>query len=304
MRNPYTILGVGESASDKEIKSAFRKLAKQFHPDANRDDPKAKERFAEINHAYEIVGDEKRRAQFDRGEIDNEGKERFADFAGAGPFGGARWQQRAGGGNPFAGAGFAGADDILSELFGSAFAGNVHNANFRGGAQGGGARRGAASADIRLKANVNVEDLARGRVEVRFPDGKPVSVSIPAGAGDGQTIRLKGRGQHQPGRPPGDALVTLRFRAHERFEVRGSDLRSQVPLPLATAVKGGKLAVETLDGRISLTIPKWTTSGKTFRLKGKGLPAKGGGHGDLLIVVAIDLPDDPDQAIIDLFDKT
>lgn len=309
MRNPYTVLGVEKGADEKAIKSAFRKLAKKYHPDQNPDDKSAQKKFAEVNQAYEIVGDREKRTQFDRGEIDETGKPRFAGFEGGNPFGNGnpfgQGGQRAQG-NPFGGngGGFGGAEDILNEIFGSAFGGNARAARGAGqrthydpgagfgGASAGQSRKTAPSLDLEMKAAVTVEDLMRGKTTVRMPDGKQVSVSIPAEAEDGQTIRLKGKGQKAPGRQPGDALVTLVMRKHQTFERQGTDLRAEIHVPLEIAVLGGKAPVETMDGKLSLTIPAGTSSGKVFRLKGKGLPKKSGGFGDLLVSASIQLPQD------------
>lgn len=302
MRDPYKVLGVGRSAPDKEIKSAFRKLAKQYHPDQNPDNPKAQERFAQINSAYEIVGDKEKRKQFDRGEIDSDGKPKFAGFEGAGgpfgggnPFGGRQGQR--GAGNPF-GGGMGGAEDILKEMFGSAFGGAQQGFSQQRGGPGGprgfsGAGRPPHQAnDLKINAIASIEDLMRGKTAVVFPDGKQVLVSIPPEHADGQTIRLKGQGQKMPGSPPGDALINLKIRQHKRYQVQGADLRTDADVPLETALKGGKIAVDTMDGRLSLGIPAWTDSGKIFRLKGKGLPKKKGGFGDLLVRTIIKLPKD------------
>jgi len=302
MRDPYTILGVDRSASQKDIKNAFRSMAKKYHPDQNPDNPKAKERFAEANSAYEIVGDKKKRGQFDRGEIDNEGKEKFAGFGG----------HPGKGGDPFAGMhrqgahehGFSGnmggAEDILKEMFGSAFAGAQSRQHGGFGGVHSHQRQSKAS-DISMKAVASIEDLARGRTQVLFPDGRKVSVSIPPEAKDGQVIRLKGQGENIPGVTPGDALVTLVLRQGGKFEKRGVDLRVEAQLPLDIAVKGGKISVETLDGKISLGVPAWTTSGKVFRLKGKGLPTKAKGMGDLLVRVLILLPGEKDARLVNLY---
>ncbi len=299
MRDPYVILGVDRSASEKEIKSAFRQMAKKYHPDQNPDNPKAKERFAEANSAYEIVGDKKKRGQFDRGEIDNDGKEKFAGFGGPGgqgnPFAGMHRQR--GGGNPF-GGNMGGAEDILKEMFGSAFAGAQQNSGSGGAHQG---RQRGRAADINLKAIARVEDLARGKTQILFPDGKKVSITIPPEAKDGQIIRLKGQGEKHPGAEPGDALVTLVIKQGGKFEIRGTDLRTEAELPIETAVNGGKIAVDTLDGKISLGVPAWTTSGKIFRLKGKGLPTKTKGMGDLLVRVMISLPKEGDERLKELY---
>ena len=286
MRDPYTVLGVPKTASEREIKSAFRKLAKRYHPDQNKDDPKAQQRFAEASQAYEILGDKEMRARFDRGEIDESGKEKFQGFSQQGfdPSAFGFGSGRAGRGG-FS-ADMSGAEDILSELFGSAFGGARKAGGF---AQGMGGRPQKTNLDIKLKAAVTVEDLCRGRSTITLPDGKQVSISLPAGATDGQTIRLKGKGHSRPGSAPGDLYVTLGFKPHDTFEVVGTNLKTRVTIPLKTAVNGGKATVKTVDGKIALTIPPKTNSGKVFRLKAKGLPAKSGSHGDLMAEVVIEL---------------
>ncbi len=305
MPNPYSVLGVQKSADDKAIKSAFRKLAMKYHPDQNADNKNAQAKFAEINQAYEIIGDKEKRAQYDRGEIDDEGKPKFAGFQGGGnPFGGG--QQ---GGNPFGG----GAEDILSEIFGSAFGGHAQAQRGAGNPFSGMGghphhqrhqqRQAAPSLDLEMKAAVSVEDSLRGKTMVRMPDGKQISVSIPPEAENGQVIRLKGKGKSAPGRQPGAALVTLVMKSHPKFRRDGVDLRSEVAVPLETAVLGGKVAVETIDGKISLNIPAGTSSGKIFRLKGKGLPKKSGGFGDLLVSSAIQLPDEDLKHLVTFFEN-
>ncbi|NDV85973.1 DnaJ domain-containing protein [Aurantimonas aggregata] len=300
MRDPYAVLGVAKSASEKEIKTAFRKLAKQFHPDANANDPSAINRFNEANQAYEILGDKEKRAQFDRGEIDEEGKQKFQGFSGD-PFGGARRSARPGG-FEFRSSGRAddlGSDGIFSDFFEQAFSGG---AGRRGAAEGPGfnAARSAAAkgADLNARLAVRLEDIVAGdKVEAEFPNGKRLAIRLPDGVEDGQTVRLKGQGQPSPlpGGTAGDALVTISFVPHPRFRIDGRDLVHDLALPLETAVLGGKIAVEALNGRVSLRIPPWTSSGKTFRLKGKGLTTKAGGRGDLLVSVRVMLPkDDPE----------
>ncbi len=306
MRDPYDVLGVAKNASAKDIKSAFRKLAKKYHPDQNRDDPKAQDRFSEINQAYEIVGDDDKRGQFDRGEIDASGKQRFAGFEGG-----------AGGGDPFAafrrGAGNAGPGgahfefrssgpgggfdpgDIFSELFGQSARRGP------GGGMGGGRGSSAApaGADINVILDVSIEEAARAdKVTALFPGGRKVGIKLPAVVEDGQTIRLKGQGQPSPyGGQPGDALVKVRFRPHPLYRVEGRDLHVDVPVPLADAVLGAKVAVETPSGRLAVAIPAWSSSDRKLRLKGKGLPAKSGGHGDLYAHVRIMLPEEKDAAL-------
>jgi len=306
MANPYSILGVPKGADEKAIKSAFRKLAKKFHPDQNPDNKSAQSKFAEVNQAYEILGDKEKRAQFDRGEIDENGQPKFSGFSGGSPFGNAK-QRRAGGGDPF-GGGFGGAEDILNEMFGSAFGGNRSAAggnpfgNMSGmGGQGG--RSAPPALDLEIKAGVTIEDLMRGKTKVRMPDGKQISVSIPPEAENKQVIRLKGKGKTAPGRQPGDALITLLLRTDPLFERYGADLRCTVDVPLETAVTGGKVPVKTVDGKLSLNIPAGTGSGKAFRLKNKGLPKKSGGFGDLLVITALQLPDDKLDDLRKFFDK-
>ena len=299
MRDPYTVLGIAKTAGEKEIKAAYRALAKKYHPDSAKGAVGTKEKFAEIGHAYDILGDKEKRGQFDRGEIDGEGKPRFQGFAGT----------PGSGSNPFEGFEFrssrgrgSGAEDILSEIFGGR--------GFRT-ASGAGASRNQGSTfdsggglDIKLTAEVCVEDMARGKASVHLSNGKQLAFSLPAGATDGQAVRLAGQGRRAPGVQPGDALVTLRFIKHNRFELDGTDIRTIVGLPLRTAVGGGKVAVETLDGKIALSVPPFTDSGKVFRLKGKGLPAKTGGHGDMLVVMQIRLPAAGRDSLAEFFSKT
>lgn len=315
MRDPYSVLGIAKTAGSREIKTAYRKLAKRYHPDRNKGDPGAKDRFAEVNRAYEILGDKEKRAQYDRGEIDAEGKSKFAGFEGFGggaPFGGFEFGttgRRTGSGSGPDDLGSA--EEILKEFFGSAFGNTVRNAGFQGGARretgfGGSARTGGSGnrdLDTRLTAKITVEDMARGKAMVTLPDGKKLSFSVPPGATDGQAIRLAGQGRKSPGMKPGDAIITLKIAKHPRYSVDGSDLRTSEPLPLAMAVNGGKLGVETIDGNISLNIPPWTDGGRTFRLKGKGLPRKNGGHGDLLLTVYIELPKENRERLAELLGK-
>ena len=300
MRNPYDVLGVKKGASAAEIKSAFRKLAKKHHPDANKDDPKAAARFAEVNAANEIIGDEDKRKQFDRGEIDAEGKPRFQGFpgGGAGPGGFSRTSRdgfetftfRTGGAGPQGGPG-GGFEDILASMFGGAARG-------RGGAEAFEYEPGpSAMPDLDLNASLGItlEEAVRGAEKrVRLPTGKELNVKIPAGVTSGQTIRLRGQGQEVAGHRPGDALITVVIAQHPVFKVDGNDLRADIPVTLYEAVLGAKVRVPTLDGAVELSIPKNTSSGRTFRLRGKGLPVRGKEPGDLFVTVRIALPDGND----------
>lgn len=310
MRDPYEVLGVPRGASAAAIKSAYRKLAKKHHPDANKNDPKAAARFSEINSANEIVGDEDKRKQFDRGEIDAEGKPRFQGFpgggdprgraGGAGPGGFESYSFRTGGGQPGAGAG-GGFEDILNSMFGGAA---------RGGRPGGGGRTfefdtGGIGLDLGLNVAMSVsleESVKGGEKRVRLPTGKELNVKIPAGVTAGQQIRLKGQGETAPGHPPGDLLITISIAPHPYFKIDGSDLRIDLPITLYEAVLGGKVRVPTLGSAVELSIPKNTSSGRTFRLKGKGLP-KAGGTGDLFVTTRIILPDGNDSELEALMEK-
>jgi DnaJ-class molecular chaperone len=300
MRNPYDVLGVSRSASEAEIKKAFRKLAKTYHPDSNKDDPKAKDKFAEANSAYEILGDAGKRAQFDRGEIDAEGKPRFQgfegfgggrggarpeDFSGFSGFGGSRRSSRSGFGADLG-------DDIFSQFFADAFR------------QGGESPRQSRSRsqkgeDVSATLTVTLEEVAQeAKKRIRLSTGRDVDVVIPKGVSDGQVIRLRGLGQGAPGIDPGDALLTIAFARHERFTPEGSDLRLRLPVEIEEAILGGSIRVPTLTGTVEMAIPPMTNSGRTFRLRGKGLPTKTG-HGDLFVTTEIRLPEVVDEELID-----
>lgn len=308
MRDPYEVLGVPRSANAAAIKSAYRKLAKKHHPDSNKDDPKAAERFAELNSANEILGDEDKRKQFDRGEIDADGKPRFQGFPGgggprgrAGPGGFESYTFRSGG----AGAGGPGGgafEDILNSMFG----GGVRGA--RPGA-GGGAQFEFDTGGIGLDLDVNVamsvsleESVKGGDKRVRLPNGKELNVKIPAGVTEGQQIRLRGQGESAQGHPPGDLLITISIAPHPFFKIEGADLRIDLPVTLYEAVLGAKVRVPTLGNAVELSVPKNTSSGRTFRLKGKGLP-KAGGTGDLFVTIRIMLPDGNDAELEALMEK-
>jgi DnaJ-class molecular chaperone len=314
MRDPYEVLGVPRGASAAAIKSAYRKLAKKFHPDANKNDPKAAARFAELNTANEIIGDQDKRKQFDRGEIDAEGKPRFQGFPGGGFGGGFSSgdpRGRAGGfethtfrtGPGAGGFGGGGFEDILNSMFGAATA--------RGARRGGAGAAGfefdpgtvALDLDLAVSMTVSLEEAVKGAEKrVRLPTGKELNVRIPAGVVAGQQIRLKGQGETAPGHPPGDVLITVSIAPHPHFKVDGSDLRLDLPITLYEAVLGGKVRVPTIGGAVELSIPKNTSSGRIFRLKGKGLP-KAGGAGDLFVTTRIVLSDANDADLEALMQK-
>lgn len=298
MRNPYDVLGVPKGASEADIKKAYRRLAKTYHPDRNKDDVKAKDRFAEANSAYEILGDAEKRGQFDRGEIDGDGKPRAPNFEGFSGFGGRSnafdFENMASGRGPRPAGGGGIGDDIFSTLFGEAF--RAAGAGGPGAGPGGFQQRGPARGeDIAAELSVTLEQVAgEEKLRLGLPGGRDVDVVIPRGVVDGQTIRLRGLGHPGAGPrgEPGDAMLTIRILPHPRFTIEGADLRTHVDLPLADAVLGGPLRVPTLTGTVEMKVPAMTSSGRTFRLRGKGLPRKDGTSGDLLATTAIVLPAD------------
>jgi DnaJ-class molecular chaperone len=309
MRDPYEVLGVARSASAADVKSAFRKLAKKLHPDANKHDPKAASRFAELNAAYEIVGDKDKRKAFDNGEIDAEGKPRFQGF-GRQPGGGGGFGHEGGfesfsfgpeglrsaGGRP----GFGGFEDILKDVFGARGAGGRAGGHFEPedfGATAAGGR------DITAALSITLAEAAKGvKKRVQLPTGKEVEVKIPAGLDEGQQIRLKGQGLTGPGGRTGDLLITVSVTPHPLFQRDGADVRLDLPVTLYEAVLGAKIRVPTLDGAVELAIPAGTNAGRTFRLKGKGFPAKER-KGDLLATVRIMLPEGQDHDLEELMRK-
>lgn len=311
MRNPYEVLGVSKSASQEEVKKAFRKLAKKHHPDANKNDPKAQARFAELNAAHEILGDEDKRKAFDRGEIDAEGKPRFQGFEGfggghgrgQGP-GGAHFETFTfgpegfprGGGRAGGAGGFSGFEDILSSVFGGRAQAGRPNLGGRFEPEDFGAPPPAHDASAAV--TITLEEAAKGvKKRVQLPTGKDVEVRIPPGLTDGQQIRLKGQGwPGAGGHPAGDAHVTVHIAPHPHFKVDGANLRVEVPVTLYEAVLGAKVRVPTLDGAVDVALPPNANSGRTFRLKGKGLPRKAG-PGDLFATIRIVLPEQPDPEL-------
>lgn len=295
MRDPYQVLGVARAASDAELKKAYRKRAKELHPDRNRDDPKAQDRFSELNTAYEILGDEAKRKQFDRGEIDAEGKPKFQGFEGMGAgrggrAGGFEFNFGQGGGSPFGRGGpEPGFDpaDIFGSLFGDA------------------ARRGRVRpepqkpADQSFTLEVTLAEAANGASRrVRLPGGREVEVTIPENVSDGKVMRLRGLGQPSAhGGEPGDVMMTIRVRPDPRFTVEGRDLRTRVAVPLAVAVLGGPIHVPTLTGAVEMKIPPLTGTTKSFRLRGKGLKGEKGEAGDLFAAIDIEMPASDEELV-------
>ena len=298
MADLYSTLGVARDASEGDIKKAYRKLAKELHPDRNKDNPKASERFSKVTQAYDILTDKDKRAQYDRGEIDDDGNAR-APFGFGG--GGAGPQPGAGGFRPGANGmdfEFGGEAADISDLFEGLF-GGANRRSRGGGGFGGFGRRSAPpqrGADVAYRLEVPFEDAATLKEQrVTLSGGKTLDIKLPPGADDGTRIRLAGQGQPGPG-GNGDAIVTIAIRPHRFFRRDGDNIRLDLPIALDEAVVGAKVRVPTVDGTVMLSVPKGSTSGKVLRLKGKGFTGKKGQRGDQLVTLMVDVPDDSELA--------
>ncbi|MBY6219182.1 DnaJ C-terminal domain-containing protein [Qipengyuania aquimaris] len=300
MADPYSTLGVSRSADEKAIKSAYRKLAKELHPDKNKDNPKAAEKFSDVTKAYDLLSDKDKRAQFDRGEIDMEGNPTnpFGGMGGGfggggGGFGGAGGGQRGFRAEDFQGFGNDQVDlgDIFEGLFGGGRA--------RSGGPGGGfagrrppPRKGG---DIGYTLRVPFIDAATLRDQrITLADGKTIDLKLPKGLEDGTQMRLKGKGEQGPA-GAGDGIVTIRIDKHKVYKREGDDVRFDLPITLDEAVNGGKVRVPTVDGPVMMTIKPGTHGGTVLRLKGKGFTRKNGTRGDQLVTLEIQLPEDIEE---------
>ncbi|MBN8840299.1 MAG: J domain-containing protein [Sphingomonadales bacterium] len=285
MADPYSTLGVARGASEADIKKAYRKLAKELHPDRNKDNPKAAERFSQVTNAYDLLTDKEKRARFDRGEIDGDGNPTSPFGAG---FSGARGAAGAGG---FRSQGFESDGVDMSDIFEGLFGG-------RGGGGGGFASgfgrrqpppKGANTA-YRLRVPF-VDAAALAPQRITLADGKTIDLKLPAGVEDGTQMRLSGKGEEGPG-GAGDAIITIEVTPHRYFTRDGDDVRLDLPVTLSEAVKGGPVKVPTVEKAVMLTIPAGSSSGKVLRLKGKGFHKKAGGRGDQLVTLMVDVPAD------------
>ena len=297
--DPYSVLGVPKGASEADIKKAYRRLAKENHPDKNADNPKALERFKAINGAYSLLSDAEKRGQFDRGEIDADGQPTmppgFGGFRGGGGGGGfdPRDFQRGGG---FRGGGAGGpggasfefggdAGDLFSELLGRAGGGGFEPRQ----------RPPARGADVSYRLSVPFEDAATLKTQrITLRNGKTLDLKLPAGFSADKPLRMAGQGEPGPG-GPGDAQITLDIAPHRFFERDGDDVRLDLPVKLNEAVLGAKLKVPTVEGPVMVTVPAGSTSGKTLRLRGRGFTRGDGSRGDQLVTLRVDLPEaDPE----------
>jgi len=283
----YSILGVPRHASEDDIRRAFRSLAKANHPDLHPGNSAAAERFKKITAANEILGDPAKRRAYDAGEIDAKGEPRRPAWSRPGSS--ARGRGRADA-NPYEDVAFG---NIFSDVFG-------RGAGPRGGF--GGAARGQ---DLRYSLEIDFLESINGvRKRVTLPEGGALDLSVPEGVVDGQILRLKGKGlAGQAGGEAGDALIEIKVRPHADFKRQGDDILVEVPITIDEAVLGGRIEVPTVTGRVQLTVPKATSSGKTFRLKGKGVKTKTGGHGDELVTVRIVMPQEIDDSLAYFFSE-
>ena len=289
----YQQLGVKRGASEAEIKKAYRSLAKQLHPDRNKDNPQAAERFAKVTQAYDLLSDKDKRARYDRGEIDEDGNPRMP-FGGGFGGGGAGPRPGGGGFDGFPGGFDAGNAADLSDLFEGLF-GGASGARRGAGAGGpfggfGRARRPQKGADVAYRLKVGFTDAATLKEQrVTLSGGRTIDLKLPKGVEDGTKIRLSGQGQEgQGGR--GDAIVTIEIASHPFFVREGKNIRLTLPVTLKEAVLGAKVKVPTAEGPVMLTVPKGSSSGKVLRLKGRGFTGKDGNRGDQLVQLAIDIP--------------
>ncbi len=288
MADPYSILGVSRGADEKAIKTAYRKLAKELHPDRNKDNPKAAERFSDVTRAYDLLSDPPKRAAYDRGEIDENGQPRNpfgGGFAGGNPFTGGTRTEPGSGGFDFGGGIDLG--DIFDGLFGG-------GAGARPGGPGQRAQPGPPpkGANIAYEHLVSFTDAARLEPQrITLRDGKTVEFKLPKGVVAGQQIRIPGKGQPGPG-GHGDAMVTLKIGRHPFYEREGDHIRLELPISLKEAISGAKVKVPTLDGAVMLTVPQGAQSGTVLRIKGRGFTTKAGERGDQLVTLQIRLPDD------------
>jgi len=290
--DPYTTLGVERTASEADIKKAYRKLAKELHPDRNKDNPKASDRFGKVTQAYDILNDKDKRARFDRGEIDGEGNP-ASPFGFGGPGGGGGGFRPGPGGQPFQADG-----PDLSDIFEGMFSGGGRGGGFSGGFGGfGRGREQPKGANVLYKLDVSFADAAAAKPQrITLGDGKTIDLKIPAGLESGAQMRLAGKGQPGPG-GNGDGIVTIEIQPHRFFRRDGDNVLLDLPISLSEAVLGASVRVPTVEGAVMLTVPKGSSSGKMLRLRGRGFHRKDGTRGDQLVTLMVDLPVGDDALI-------
>ncbi|MBU0555191.1 MAG: J domain-containing protein [Alphaproteobacteria bacterium] len=285
MADPYSLLGIPRGADEAAIKSAYRKLAKELHPDRNKDNPKAAEKFSEVTRAYDLLSDKDKRARFDRGEIDAEGNPTH-------PFGfGGHGGGRSHGGPGAEGFEFASGGADFSDIFEGLFSGGRGRPGSGFGGFGGRSapppQRGANMAYRLSVPFVDAATLAPQRITLA--DGKTIDLKLPPGVESGTQMKLGGKGQPGPA-GPGDAIVTIEVGDHPFYKRDDDNVRLDLPISLNEAVVGARVKVPTVDGPVMLAVPAGAHSGQTLRLKGKGFHRKSGGRGDQLVTLMIDVP--------------
>lgn len=287
--DPYKILGVQKSASKDEIRKAYRKMAKELHPDVRPGDKAAEEKFKRATAAFNLLSDAEKRAAYDRGEIDADGNSR-GPFGGGGAGAGGAYYRPGGGQYTYrqSEAGFEDLSDVFADLFG-------RDSGF--GRRGRGGPQRVKGEDIRYTMEIDFIEAAKGAEKtVTMADGKSLKLKIPAGIESGKALRLRGQGEPgSGGAPAGDALVEIRVRPHPIFERDGDNIRMELPVTLKEAVLGAKVAAPTIDGPVTMTIPKNASSGATLRLAGKGVG--GAKRGDQLVRLRIVLPEGGDAEL-------
>ena len=291
MADPYKTLGVARDAGEADIKKAYRKLAKELHPDRNKDNPKAAERFSQVTNAYDLLSDKDKRARLDRGEIDGDGNPASPFGGGGNPFGGGAGA-RPGGAGGFRSQGFefGGENPEMGGIFDELFGGG-RGGGFAGGF-GGGRRAAPKGANVSYRLQVPFTDAATlAPQRVTLGDGKSIDLKLPAGVEDGTQMRLPGKGEAGPG-GAGDATVTIEVQPHRFFTRDGDDVRLDLPISLAEAVLGGQVRVPTVERAVMLTVPKGASSGRVLRLKGRGFHRKAGQRGDQLVTLMVQVPAD------------
>ncbi|CAO3432031.1 DnaJ C-terminal domain-containing protein [Azospirillum doebereinerae] len=295
MEDPYEMLGVKRDASDDDIRRAYRKLAKKFHPDLNPGDSQAEERFKAVASAHEFLTDPDKRGRYDRGEIDATGAERRPDHSYYRDFAEGRNGGRYHGGDEEEADDF---NDLFENLFGGRF-----RARATGG--GGGPEIRLRGADRRYSLTVDFLDAINGTTQrLQLPDGKTLDVAVPPGIEDGKVLRLKGQGDPGlGGGPPGDALIEVRITPHPFFKRVGNDLHVEVPVTLSEAVLGGSITVPTRTGPVTMTVPDGSDTGRVLRLRGKGVPAGRGGRpaGDQYVMLKVEVGPGADDAELKAF---
>jgi len=296
MRDPYQILGVSKSSSADEIKSAYRKLAKKLHPDVNPGRKDIEQKFKDITAAYDLLSDKDKRARFDRGEIDGMGNEKA--FSSADPYGssgGGNWRNysHSSGSDPF--SQFGGGEDIFADFLSSAMGGA------RGGKRGPGNVRGP---DVTYSLAIPfVEASMGGKRRLTLSSGKTIDVTIPPGTSEGHKLRLRGQGMAGIGGGAGDAIIEMHIEPHPWFTRKDNDIYLDVPISLPEAVLGASIKVPTLDGHVTVKVPKGANTDSTLRLKGKGVPMAGGSHGDMFVKLKIVLPEPPPEDLAEFIEK-